>query len=349
MLTLPKKLFILLFAGLGFFVNAKDLPKSYDAPVQLSKTDKKRLDRSNELFKAGMELWNQLNDRYNPENIKDYKMDSICNKDAYPILVKAAQKFLEANNLKYEIYNSNCREFFIKHRGESPSGLENAKRFQKEADNYIQKAQSNRLSATSYKNEYVKAYDRYFEAISLEIIAAKKEGRALQIYQDWPVHYAYQFDDDIEVDLFHPKTVAVVKQEPPKQTPAPVVTEQPKPVEVKKVEPEAEPYDSTVIYYQVQIAAHTQPLSNKYIKDNIYIGAVRINEIREEGWYKYTLGRYKTFEEASKLLKSINVPKAFVVAYKNGKRVPLKEVKEQSNQSMNAPGEEKQKITPKKK
>lgn len=325
--------------GLGTCAYSKDLPKTYDAPVQLSKYDKKRVERANDLIKTGMDMWNELNQRYNPENIKDYRTDSICNKDAYPILLKAAQKFLEGNSLKYEVYNSNCKDFFQKHKYQSPTGLDNAKHYQKEAENYIEKAQSNRRSAENYKNEYVKAYDRFFEAISLEIIAVKKEGRALQIYQDWPVHYAYQFDDDIEVDLFHPKTVAVAKTEPPKP-----VVDQPKPVEVKKEEPEAEPYDSTVIYYQVQIAAHTQPLSLKYIKDNIYIGAVKVNEIREEGWYKYTLGRYKTYDEANKLLKSINVPKAFVVAYKNGKRVPLKEVKEQTgNQSMNAPGEEKSK------
>jgi hypothetical protein len=331
MLMLKKTLFILVFLGMGAILYSKDLPKSYDAPVQLSKYDKKRVERANELIQAGMDLWNDLNQRYNPESIKNYKMDSICNKDAYPILIKAAQKFLEGNSLKYEVYNSNCKDFFVKHRYDSPTGLDNAKRYQKEAENYIDKAQSNRRSAENYKNEYVNAYNRFFEAISLEIIAVKKEGRALQIYQDWPVHYAYQFDDDIEVDLFHPKTVAVAKKEPPKTVQ--------QPVEVKK--DETEPYDSTVIYYQVQIAAHTQPLSLKYLKDNIYIGDIKINEIREEGWYKYTLGRYKTYEEANRLLKSVNVPKAFVVAYKNGKRVPLKEVKENVNQSMNAPGEEK--------
>jgi len=335
MLKLRSKLLFVIFIGYSASLLAKDLPKTYDAPVQLDKTDKKRIERANELIKAGLDLWKELNQKYNPDNITNYKIDSTYNKDAYPILLQAGQKFLEGNSLKYEVYNTNCKEFFKKHKYESPSGLENAKRFQKEAFTYIGKAQTNRRSAENYKNEYAKAYSRFFEAISLEIIAVKKEGRALQIYQDWPVHYAYQFDDDIEVDLFNPKTVAVVKTETPK--PVDVV----KPVEVKNDEPE--PYDSTVIYYQVQIAAHTEQLTLKYIKDNIYIGAVKINEIKEEGWFKYTLGRYKTFDEAVKLLKSVNVPKAFVVAYKNGKRVPLKEVSEPTTKSLNAPRQEKPK------
>lgn len=336
-----KNAIVLLLLACCSGVYSKELPKTYDAPVQLSKSDKKRVEKANELIKAGMDIWNELNQKYNPDNITTYKMDSTCNKDAYPILVQAAQKFLEGNALKYEVYNSNCKDFFSKHKYDSPSGLENAKKYQKEAVNYINKAQSNRTAAASYKNEYVKAYNRIFEAVSLEIIAVKKEGRALQIYQDWPVHYAYQFDDDIEVDLFNPKTVAaVVKKEPPKTEP-PKVEEVKEVKEVKKTEFEAEPYDPTIIYYQVQIAAHTQPLTMEYLK-NIYIGAIKINEIHEDEWYKYTLGRYKTFEEAAKLLRSINVPKAFVVAYKNGKRVPLKEVKEPETKSLNAPGQTKQ-------
>lgn len=328
----PKILpFIFIVGAVNLY--SKDLPKTYDAPVQLSKSDKKKVEHANELVKEGIDLWDQLNNQYNPDNITNYKIDSAYNKDAYPILLRAAQKFIEGNSLKYDVYHDNCTEFFKKHRYDSPSGLEGGKKYQKEATNYIEKAQSNRRAADNYKNEYAKAYSRFFEAISLEIIAVKKEGRALQIYQDWPVHYAYQFDDDIEVDLFNPKVAVVVKKDPPK-------TDPPK-VEVKN-EPYVEPYDSTVIYYQVQIAAHTQPLAMDYLK-NIYIGAIKINEIHEDEWYKYTLGRYKTFEEAAKLLRSINVPKAFVVAYKNGKRVKLKEVIEPAQKSLNAPGQEKEK------
>jgi hypothetical protein len=308
--------FLFLFLGCHGLLS-KDLPKTYDAPVKLTKSEVKKLEKANELIKSGVDLWIELNQKYNPESITNYKIDSAYNKDACPILFEAAKKLEEGITIKYDIYHGNNIAFWKQHHYDSPSGLENAKRYQKEAGNYIEKAQLNRRVAENYKNEYVKAYDRYFEALSLEIIAVKKEGRALQIFQDWPVHYAYQFDDDIEVDLFNPKKVvaAVVKKEEPK--PVEKVVEN-KPVVA------AEAFDSTVIYYQVQIAAHTQQLTPKDIKD-IYVGAIKVQEIREEGWYKYTLGRFQTFEEANKLLKAINVPKAFVVAYKNWKRVPIKE------------------------
>jgi hypothetical protein len=203
-------------------------------------------------------------------------------------------------------------EFWAKHnKTDYPTGVDNAKKMQKEALNYLEKAKLNRRVAENYDHQYVYAYDRYYEAISLEIIAAKKEGRALQVYRDWPVHYAYEWDEDVEVDLFSPKTKPVAVKGPKIVLP-----------EIKK---EVELPDSMIIYYMVQIAAHTIQISPKYIKENVYEGQMPVSELKEEGWYKYTIGHYKTLDEAERLLNQINVAKAFVVAYKNGKRVPIKE------------------------
>lgn len=311
---------VVLITFIVFFSNclfSKELPKNLDIPVELSKSDQKRMERANELIKEGMDLWNLLNTRYNPEKVTNYKIDSIFNKEGYPILVKASKVFEQGNTMKYELYHKNCVDFWSKHKYDSPSGLENAKKFQKEAIKYIEKAQLNRRSAENYINEYVKAYDRFYEAISLEIIAAKKEGRALQIFRDWPVHYAYQWDDDVEKDLFppqnKPKELATI--EPPKPTEKPVVKE-----------PMKELPDSMIIFYSVQIAAHTVLMPEARVRETIYNGEMKMQQIHEDGWFKYLIGHYKTYDEAAKLLNEIKVDKAFVVAYKNGKRVPIKEV-----------------------
>ncbi len=307
---------------LALFCNylfAKELPKNLDIPVDLSKTDQKKLEKANELLKEGMELWNRLNTRYNPEKAINFKIDSIYNRDAYPILLKAAKAFEEGNTMKYEIYHDNCVNFWNAHKYDSPSGLENAKKFQKDAVKYFEKALINRQSAENYINEYVKAYNRFYEAISLEIIAVKKEGRALQIVRDWPVHYAYQWDDDVEKDLFPT----------PKKTTEFAAIEPPKPV-VKQVvnEPKIVLPDSMVIFYSVQIAAHTVLMPEALVRETIYHGDMKMQQLHEDGWYKYLIGHYKTYDEAAKLLNEIKVEKAFVVAYKNGKRVPIKEVTE---------------------
>jgi hypothetical protein len=310
-----KSIFLLLLVFPFSILFSKDLPKDYIVPVQFSSLDKKKLERADESLKEGMQLWNTLNQRYNPENVLNHLIDSIYNKEAYPVLIKAAKAFLDGATAKYEVYHKNCLEFWGRHKYDTPSGLDNAKRMQKEALNYIEKAKLNRRVAENYVNQYVYAYDRFYEAISLEIIAAKKEGRALQVYLDWPVHYAYEWDEDVEVDLFNPKTQLVAKKEEPKIV-QPQNTELP---------------DSMIIYYEVQIAAHTVPITAKYIKENIYNGKYNVLERREEGWFKYTIGHFKTFEEAYKLLNQVNIDKAFVVAYKNEKRVPIKEAEQGQN------------------
>lgn len=324
------KIKYILFISISVFgiqgLYSKELPKNLDIPVELSKSEKKKLERANELIKEGMELWNDLNTKYNPEKATSYKIDSIYNKEAYPILIRASKLFEEGNEMKYSLYHRNCIEFWNKHKYDSPSGLDNAKRFQKEALKYIEKAQLNRRSAENYINEYVKAYDRLFEAISLELISIKKEGRALQIFRDWPVHYSYQWDDDVEKDLFPPqnKSKELATIEPPKPAEKPAVKEEKtKPKDQLKELP-----DSMIIFYSVQIAAHTVLMPESRIRETIYKGKMPMQQIHEDGWYKYLLGHYKTFEEAQALLSEVKVDKAFVVAYKNGKRVPLKDVKD---------------------
>lgn len=300
---------------------AKELPKGYDAPVDLSKFDQMRVKKANEWIKQGRTIWDQLNDKYNPEEISTYKQDSICNVEAFPLLLKAAKLFNDGNRLKYEVYHNNCGDFWKKHRYDSPSGLEGAKKFQKEAQSYIDSALLNRRVAGNYTNQYVQAYNRFYEAISLEIIATKKEARALQIYLDWPAHYSYEWDEDVEINLFAVKPKINTE-----------ITLETKPDSVKTVPPLVvqEVKKTDLIYYSIQIAAHTKPMTDAQIRFQIYKGPMLIREIWEDGWYKYLIGYFKNAEEAIDLLKRINVDKAFVVAYKNGKRIPLKELESQS-------------------
>lgn len=314
-------LIITIFAIIPYIVKAKDFPKMEDVPVKFSKIDQKKLERANELFKEALDQWKDLTSRYNPQNATTYKIDSTYNRDAYPILVRISEKFSEANKMKLQLYIDNCKDFWIKNRYSSPSGLENAKKLEKESSNYYEKAGVNRRVASDLINKYVDSHNRLFEAISLEIIAVKKQGRALQIYRDWPVHYAYEWDEDIETDLFaeKPKVEVVAKVEE-------------KPVEIAKPkEPEVlAPHDSTIIYYSVQIAAHTTPLTMNYIRNEIYHGPMMVRQIKEDNWYKYLIGKYKEVDQAFQLLREVKVEKAFVVGYRNGRRVPLKELDEKN-------------------
>ena len=83
------------------------------------------------------------------------------------------------------------------------------------------------------------------------------------------------------------------------------------PVEVEKTEK---------IIFKVQIAADVVPLSLKKLRD-IYPSKEIINNEVDDGIYRYSVGYYNTYEEAAVAIKKMGVKGAFVIAYRNGKRV----------------------------
>jgi len=115
----------------------------------------------------------------------------------------------------------------------------------------------------------------------------------------------------------------------------PVNTEVEKPVE-KKLEPEvkaapvvvAKPVEKKVapvkttsgIVYKVQVSSSSRKLTSSE-KKKLYHGTVKIEEVLYKGSYKYVLGNFKTKEEASKFRSKLGVKGAFVVKFKDGKRI----------------------------
>ncbi len=76
------------------------------------------------------------------------------------------------------------------------------------------------------------------------------------------------------------------------------------------------------IIYKVQIAAAKMKLAENVLK-SIYQGAELIDIIEEDGWYKYSVGKLGTYEQAVNIKESTKVNGAFIVAYNNGVKVPL--------------------------
>lgn len=82
--------------------------------------------------------------------------------------------------------------------------------------------------------------------------------------------------------------------------------------------PEVEKTDR--IIFKVQIAASNQPLELSTLK-TIYKSKEIISNELDDGVYRYSVGYYLTHEEALEAIKRMGVKGAFVVGYKNGKRV----------------------------
>jgi hypothetical protein len=83
-------------------------------------------------------------------------------------------------------------------------------------------------------------------------------------------------------------------------------------------------YTPKNLIFKVQIAAAPQELSLETLR-SIYTpkpGEIINNEI-EDNWYKYALGNFATYEQASDYKQSINVPDAFIIAYLDHRKIDL--------------------------
>ncbi|GEM_PF-6967483 len=76
------------------------------------------------------------------------------------------------------------------------------------------------------------------------------------------------------------------------------------------------------LLFTVQIAASRMELTSTFLKTIYQLkDGERFSSELDEGWYKYSIGQFKTYAEAAEFKRNIKVQGAFVVAYKEGSRV----------------------------
>ncbi|GAA5041677.1 hypothetical protein GCM10011506_43510 [Marivirga lumbricoides] len=85
--------------------------------------------------------------------------------------------------------------------------------------------------------------------------------------------------------------------------------------------------DESGTWFKVQVGAFENIDMSEYFKNNPNFSG----ETTEEGYQRITLGRFRDYWEADKfkkVLRKMGVKEAWIVPYKEGVRVPLKEVLE---------------------
>lgn len=93
----------------------------------------------------------------------------------------------------------------------------------------------------------------------------------------------------------------------------------------KQAQPTA--LDESGTWFKVQVGAFENIDMSEYFKNNPNFSG----ETTEEGYQRITLGRFRDYWEADKfkkVLRKMGVKEAWIVPYKEGVRVPLKEVLE---------------------
>ncbi len=106
-----------------------------------------------------------------------------------------------------------------------------------------------------------------------------------------------------------------------------IVQEKPKTKKPKKtIKPKKSTKDVNAIIYSVQIAASKKKLNPK---SKFFKGLKNVSMKRINGWYKYYVGNtssYAKIKQTQVLARRESFKGAFIVAYKNGKRIKLSKI-----------------------
>lgn len=291
-----------------------------DLSVALSVIDEKRIDKGVKILNQAQE--NELAAINLIESLpEDEKLKATHTnyKKAVKKLVQTSEAYREGHMLIYTVFQESCVEFQVemKKMKHYASGLNKAKLYERKSAKAYERSLSIRDLLLMIEKPELIQY-KMAEAVELEKLSIQHRGRALQIYQDFPVEYNYNWENDLT-----PEEVEAAFKDP-------AISRPPDDLFVQSPQKEEETFEEEVgvregpIVFRVQIVAHTIKMDENYIRENIYYGNLPIKEIFDGTWYKYSIGEFDNFRDADALLKSSRVRKSFVVAYQDGTRLTIK-------------------------
>jgi len=293
---------LLLFFHFSWGNTSSDTLINHDLLLTLDKTQIKRLEKATELLQK------------NEQALYNYMGHVTLTEDQLKELDKVIEEYQEGIGIAKEVYAEMIKKFYseigknyIEELGRPDHLMNRARKYFRAAD---RKAE---LAGDSIADDnYLKATKLYRTSFTYKYNGIVNLARTVRVFQDWPAEYPYEWDDYEKPK--GPDGVRVyfadrdsIEDLPPADT-----------ITNKDVPP---------VNYKVQIAAHTVPMDEAYLK-TIYAGNMNIDLIMEDNWYKYSIGNFSTFEEAVTLLNNIKVEKAFIVAYQSGKKINLKKALE---------------------
>lgn len=203
--------------------------------------------------------------------------------------------FESARQSMISVYEGILSDFYEKFSKTVISKFDRARYYDQKVDGYMNAASLAIFRADSVKDAhqsalyFANAYDNFINAYLNQL-------RSIRIYQDFPIEYPYDWDD-----FFKQRQIMLAREAAKDEE------------QEQKIQEEAAKSFS-MIYYRVQIAAHSNPIPESQLA-SIYKGNFQVQMNFEDGWYKYTIGNFERYDKALELLKICNVKRAFIVAY----------------------------------
>lgn len=86
---------------------------------------------------------------------------------------------------------------------------------------------------------------------------------------------------------------------------------------------------ATGVWFEVQVMAVTKQAKPEVI-NKVYKGSEAVREFQEDGWFKYSVGKFQTYKEAREFRTSTGVKGAFVVAFQDEQPIKVRDAKKLS-------------------
>lgn len=288
--------------------------------LKFESSDQKKFDKALELLNSGDALIKKAEKEFASltEEEKEITFEHSYQSMVTDI-IDGSKDITEGHMLLIEVFKERIEAFWEKMRKENhyAIGMEKGKYYEKQFKKHLEMAE-NKLDQMDVSDRYEWVYTKYKEVLDFELLAVCDLCRALQIYQDYPVEYNYGWENDITLEEVIALKKGHIINEPPDDL------FDPKPDTIKKDTVKKVDMPIAPIIFRVQIAAHTEPLTQAYL-NTIYTGHLPVREIQEDNWYKYQIGEFSSFEEASDLLEECQVKKAFIVAYQSGNKLRIRD------------------------
>ncbi len=321
------------------FINVSLSQKKYASDVERSKLIKEQLsdghkNKIRELEDDENKAENQMNvaDNYYKElskyrlqldNIKERKKRNKILKKAIKVENKALKNRVESLDSyhevivqKYQIYKDDLQKFL---KTAKAAKLDSAKKWETLAYESFEKADV-KVQIAYHTVNHGDLFNIYTEAYVLEQIGILYEEQMYGVFLNWPEATMKRIRDEIN---------ALRKNEPLNSESEEII------ISELNSSKDTVLYKTVVVYdtvkvqtnipgliYKIQIAASKVPLSITQLR-KIYHADDIINTVIENEWYKYSVGMFDTYREAQKFKINIGVSDAFIVAYKQGKKVEI--------------------------
>jgi hypothetical protein len=254
--------------------------------LNLDKSSQKKVDKVNNLM-------------VDAEKLLEQAISSNEKERSTAEIKQSMDKCLAAAEIMKGLYESVVEDFYKKSNRIYINKFDHARYYDQKADGYMSTAKRmlQKRDSVSELKDFQQYSANAFDAYSFAMI---DQMRAMKIYQDFPIEYPYEWDD-----FFKQHQIILAREEAAKVKAN---------VEYKAEKEQVVKESFKMIYFRVQIAAHTAPIPESQLKP-MYAGKVPIQEFKDGDWYKYTIGNFERYEQALDLLKTCGVRKAFIVAY----------------------------------